>query len=340
MVDNPNSDDKYTDSGQQAAPAINQETESNKNSASPKNEQTNPFKWMRNGSSRVKRWLFLPTANHIIAIAAIVTAAATITYTVYAGRQWRALTASSAQTDRLICETHALATNTGMQATNTANEVTKLGALVAATNRQATATGGELAVMQSQLEALDRPWVNLTIALNEGLHFDQEGKTVVKLTWTIQNSGKATAVEVSPHIFIRKHLRAEMFQADLVERDTFCTKWQSEPHLHAGEFVLFPGQQLTSPSVWSGIAGPPSGPAPQGWPTGFWNDEKKEFRVLITGCVDYHYASSTRNHQTGIAYELRCMKGPNNYCGLTSGTDVSIENLALEPYWLGGFYAN
>src|ERR1019366_4403407 len=72
---------------------------------------------------------------------------------------------SSTQTDKLIGETHTLATNAGTQATNAADEVKKLGALVDATNKQASATNGQLSVMQKQLEATDRPWISINVEI-------------------------------------------------------------------------------------------------------------------------------------------------------------------------------
>lgn len=69
----------------------------------------------------------------------------------------RVMRSSSAQTERLIDETHALAANAGIQAKNAADEVLKLKGLVEATNRQ-------WRTMKDQLEATERnslPWVGL-----------------------------------------------------------------------------------------------------------------------------------------------------------------------------------
>lgn len=110
----------------------------------------------------------------------------------------------SSQTDQLINETHTLATNARAQATNAANEVKKLGALVEATNKQvaatkehAIATTGQLAIMQKQLEAADRPWVKADVQITSPLGPPREPQVdlVAMVQYTIRttNAGRSPA---------------------------------------------------------------------------------------------------------------------------------------------------
>jgi hypothetical protein len=257
MIDNPNSEDKHTDSRQEATPTVNQETEGGRDAPDPENKQHDPFKLMRNNFRRVRRWLFLPTANHVIALAAVVTAAATITYTVYAGRQWHTLSASSAQTERLINETHTLATNAGTQATNAADQVKKLGALVEATNKQAVATAGQLSIMQGQLDAStkalmiqERPWVKISHRITSPLTFDIGGRqagpvALMRVEDTLENVGQTVAVNVLSW--------EDVIPVDLDYSTTTARKRQAEwcdanrhPQGTAG-YLLFPHDPLIQP---------------------------------------------------------------------------------------------
>jgi hypothetical protein len=253
---------------------------------------------MRNGCRRLRGWLFLPNANHVIALATVVTAAATIAYTVYAGRQWRTLSASSAQTERLINETHTLATNAGTQATNAADQVKKLGALVEATNKQAVATSGQLSVMQQQLEVTERPWVSLSVdrlsisPLNFG---PKEGAATIN--YVMRNTGKSAA--------LKANLRARLFiysfdqlYTQITEQQAVLRKRMSAPNYP--ETTIFPGDTISDATpvtlytneISAGLKSRESGIARH---PGF-------ISMAVVICIDYRFPFSPKHHQTEYVF--------------------------------------
>ena len=248
---------------------------------------------------------------------------------------------TSTQTDRLIGETHTLATNAGVQAANAADQVKKLSALVDATNKQAVATRGQLSVMQGQVETTDRPWINVTIDIDDGLHFDQTGRAIFKLRYTLQNTGRSTAIGITSSLVV-KTLASMIVDWDwkkpMEEQAVNCADRANDN----GDYgdILFPGQ-ITTRSPWSGVTPKVASRSTYpGAPDEALKVAANEYRIVIFGCVDYRYTASVRHHQTGFAYEVRFMRGPNNYGDLTIGTDVPQESLKLERFGLGGFFAN
>jgi hypothetical protein len=238
---------------------------------------------------------------------------------------------SSVQADKLIGETHALATNAGTQANNAADQVKRLSDLVDATNKQAVATAGELAIMQKQLEAADRPWIKIDIASSD-LSYDTSG-VKVGLRYIFTNVGRSPA----KNVWRSARLIAAILLMGVpkgnpepkeVQRQVCNSLATRTPDISG--YALFPGDHFTDQDVlalsmqelsvdnWARLNLPLPRPLPLG----------------IVGCVDYTFESSPRHHQTGFAF---LVSGSNG--GSPVITEIPMHQsvgLALTP--VSGFY--
>jgi hypothetical protein len=294
----------------------------------------------RQQAEQMKEGGFWSNPNHWIAIATIVAAIATSLYTWYARRQWQVMQSqlsemrsSSAQTDRLINETHALAANA-------ADEVKKLGALVSATNKQASAASGQLSVMQKQLEAADRPWMAVDASVSTPLTYDNTG-VHIGFNFMLSNTGRSPAQnvriypELTATVLLTNSTEAQKRVCELAASRT-DTAW----------LAGFPGYTVF-----------PGTPQTQGWGlqlspndiTEFWHPHKIVLPpgavfypqppyaappMGLIGCVDYTFQASSRDHQTGFAFELMA---PQIFVG-----DAQIEpsRLSLVKTPAGNYFAN
>ena len=62
----------------------------------------------------------------------------------------------------------------------------------------------------------------------------------------------------------------------------------------------------------------------------------KPIWLLVVGCVDYDYSSSSSSHQTGFIYQVY---GKNPLHGIQTRMTFSVDQLSFEPYTFGGKYA-
>lgn len=153
-----------------------------------------------------KDWLFKTNSNHVIAIASLVTAVATIAYVYYSRKQWEAISAQlaqlesgSAQTERLISETHSLATATKAQADSSK--------IIAENAKEATVAAKQQAIISGRVAKSAENALRLTEAADMGVDHTTcstsgnalKLETEIVVFW--KNTGRGTAIKVNAYLF-------------------------------------------------------------------------------------------------------------------------------------------
>ncbi len=159
-------------------------------------------------------------------------------------------------------------------------------------------------IMRKQLEASDRAWIKVVdvIPLDESvppstvgtsLTFSADGRGgYLNFKVVLKNIGKSVATPVSVLV---KTFPTSLYRSPtepIDERRKLCGEKKSPE----AEFTIFPedtqlayrARQFDSTPMGQTI-----GKSPQ-----------KAGRLFILGCINYNYASSTTNHQTGFIYEV------------------------------------
>jgi hypothetical protein len=210
--------------------------------------------------------------------------------------QLNQMKSGSAQTDRLINETHALAENAGKQAENiktladaASAQVGKLGAMVDAANRQVGVISDQLLIMKKQLEATNRPWLSVDLSVPYGVEIRPNGMSV-GFAVQMRNTGKSPAVNTHLRAiaFIETGYRAE----DLVDRQqSLCQS--------ANTITAILGQTIFPETNWTDNSGFIIGLDE----TNRYASENG-FVIFVIGCVVYSASFSDEQHQTRFAYSL------------------------------------
>lgn len=237
---------------------------------------------------------------------------------------------------------------------NTANEVTKLGALVDATNKQATTTAGQLVVMQQQLEATDRPWIKIIEAgpshpliFHKGgdINAPGEGTVNLGLRVVLKNVGRSVALDIA----IRDKVsfpkfsssgRKEAFRYPLEQQKIVCDEHK---RLVALPFNLFPDDTSGDKTGDDHDTGVPD----LGDGTFIFPDlsfvranvpKVKSIMPMFVGCIDYKIASSGHWDETGFIYQLS--RRPPARSVFEICKNVPMSELIVTEFAFGGFYAN
>src|ERR1035441_8101275 len=240
---------------------------------------------------------------------------------------------SSTQTDKLIGETHTLATNAGAQAANAADEVKKLGALVDATNKQASATNGQLSVMQKQLEATDRAWIAIELSvvnvpgafIGGPLVFDGNGRGSMGIEVRARKIGKSVANSAS--------VRIDAFALPILESIS-KTPEQRQRKLCESRDEKRVMRSTILPNDTGGIyasIGFDTKDIPNAMPE---LKNGKPIVVFVYGCVDYESADSLTRHQTGFVLQAFGSRDTNK--GIQVGATVAADQLTFRPYQFFG----
>jgi hypothetical protein len=193
---------------------------------------------------------------------------------------------------------------------------------------------------QSQLEAVDRPWLKITFT-PDPITF-QQGGMQIGLRAKITNVGRSVATGVV--IPLRGFLAYDantIFKEPLKRQRELCGKLVEEPvskHLDETQITVFPDS--TDDSRQTGISFSKSeiDAAPSANP----NYAEKRLLPIVIGCVDYQYGTSTHHHQTGFIYEVQRLDPitPPHVFTIQLNREIPATNVILTPYAFGGFAAN
>lgn len=188
----------------------------------------------------------------------------------------------------------------------------------------------QLDVMRRQFEATDRPWITVEVTANTDyvpgafiggpLTFDPDGSAHLTWKYTLKNIGRSVANQV----YIRETaLTMSPFDPHLklpleMQRD-LCGK----PRTTAGILTIFPNEtkEVFASKVvdTKDVKDMPELRLKRGKPVTFF----------VAGCVDYQFATSTANHQTGYIYQVW---GSKTHQGIQVGTTIPVDQLSFEPY--------
>lgn len=205
----------------------------------------------------------------------------------------------------------------------------------------------QLGVMREQLEITDRPWITVKITactecgprdIRGGpLSFDGDGRGRLTYNIALDNTGKS----VASRVYVRS--KALAIGLDAVEMNTPLNEQKnlcSGPNLYANNKLPFDERQTIFPnapnvtSVVTGFDTKQIRDMPE-----FQFTRGKPVQPFVVGCVDYEYATSSINHQTGFIYQVF---GGKTHQGIQIRDTVPVDSLTFEPYFLGqgGNYAN
>lgn len=189
--------------------------------------------------------------------------------------------------------------------------------------------GGQLSTMQKQFEALDRPWVSISVSPIKPLLYD--GKTGVNATFIFSptNVGRSPAqeVQIEPRLII-----GSMGTNVTGIQQRMCRQMEKGQGMPA--YILFPGpgspQEISLQLSVADI---------NAFFTPFELNQGPidPIPIILVGCVDYVFASSTRHHHTGFAFDV-LMK--DRLLVLKSKTPLPPESILLMLHPSGGYFAD
>jgi hypothetical protein len=197
-------------------------------------------------------------ADWAMVLFTLIIAASTITYTVYAKRQWNAMSdqlaemkssgtdtknlaiaagkqadAAGKQTDKmaeslrktddLISQATEQAKATNRLAMAARDQVAKLDAQVTETHALAKAAADQFTISAKALTANQRPWVSFDIRINGPLTFDADGAHL-SLAVTFKNTGGSTAIGSGFEIEMYHENAPQVLNSELFERDRVCQR--------------------------------------------------------------------------------------------------------------------
>jgi hypothetical protein len=182
---------------------------------------------------------------------------------------------------------------------------------------------------QKQFESMDRPWVDLDVAITAPVTYDKNGLQIV-VTFVPKNIGRSPAQNVS----IAPRLIPGSMGTDVHEMQKRICDNRATASDEPLRYVLFPNRsyeqritmQITAAEInsqWSTfeLSQGPIDPLP----------------VLLVGCVDYTYESSPRHHQTGFTFDVLMKDGRTL---LRSRIPLLPDSVGLMEHSFGGHFAN
>jgi hypothetical protein len=198
--------------------------------------------------------------------------------------------------------------------------------------RQADYAQEQLSSMRNQLEATNRPWIQIMDAIvSEPLKFDNN-QARIGVVLAIRNIGHSPAVHIIPQVKLVMPKLDQMPGEAIKQQHLTCTP---DP-VEAMPLTLFPNQSSAdawpfalqvsfAPDLDGGIFSPP--------------DSKEKFvQPMIVGCIDYRIAGSDNHHQTGFIYQLVHARAAG--LPIKVGVDMASAELKWEAYHFGGFDIN
>jgi len=189
----------------------------------------------------------------------------------------------------------------------------------------------------AQLEATDRPWIEVVPKAGSPIDFAGDGTLNFHVTFDVTNVGHSVATNVA--------IIAALYIPPIDERTYFQSVERQKAVCNKGAPTLltisvFPNETRRI-SVWflispeelqnNGMELPPNPLVPPG----------KRIKPNLVGCVDYRFASLPRRHQTGFFYTVtKDSQFPNFHNPIIVGQDVPTDQIYLERSDFGGDDAN
>ncbi len=229
-------------------------------------------------------------------------AASTMVYTVYAGRQWKTMSAQLVEMKSSGTDTHDLAVAAGKQADRTKDLVDRMKdqadqtkviadqAVIQANAAKVTADAAQSAADTSikAMELSQRPWLVVKATIESPLTFNKEGGRIT-LRYAIFNIGHspATGVDIWPEFYVANGKKPDA----VLERRRLC----KEMEVRSAGQTIFPGESFEINATIS-------------MNRADIDDSAKYFGGLfvasVVDCVSYHADFSKQAYSVGSSYQF------------------------------------
>jgi hypothetical protein len=190
-------------------------------------------------------------------------------------------------------------------------------------------TRNQWLVLEKQFETMDRPWIDIDIAIISPLTY--ANGVNIAFTFVPKNVGRSPA----QNILIGAHLTPALMGDDVgkIQRQT-CEHPISWPAQFPG-YILFPGRQYTQDMGLSLSVTDLNT---------YWTSKFKQVPkgidvvpLALVSCIDYTFQASQRHHQTGFAFDVLMKDGTTV---LISKTPLAPDSLVLRARLPGTYFAN
>jgi hypothetical protein len=218
------------------------------------------------------------------------------------------------------------------------------------TNKMWSEMQTQTKTQQQQLENSDRPWIKVVGVETTDLKFTEKGDLSISFKPSFKNIGRAVAtyVSVNSKLFLQDE-KGDFFKEPIVRQKELCEELARSPLGPSPKTVLSMGEPIfpedTDNEFWYGNSVLKSEIDQRKHNVALKSGPGAILFPLYIGCVDYQFGTATRHHQTGFAYSLRrrdrtIPPGFVNEVAIRVGLSVPKEDVILERWEFGGFYAN
>lgn len=190
-------------------------------------------------------------------------------------------------------------------------------------------------VMQRQLEATERPWIDPVITPDGSIKYTTMGETQFSFSVAMRNIGHSVATGVTIKFKIIVPKQDGYFTEPIEEQRELCGIPPKSKVKDSEVRVIFP-ESTSVEGIGDNISDSTIREHQTKIPI-----EGVYFAPELVGCVDYNFSTALAHHQTGFIYDIRRIEPahPSAPFVLELGKDLTQDRIRLDRYMFGGDYA-